>query len=177
LSGADGRRWRSALLRALGKDWMSLADETCFCPTGDWPIGALAVANLFVSEAFKTSMPKLRRFASNPEIFDMLFAPTPRAIFALAPDGTPTSSELGRLDVVSGGAIACLCAPVLSRHFLAKPASERRASAVVALRRPCLALRTSLHERGRPSCRAGSGTRLDEVSVHGYPQHRSQDLI
>jgi hypothetical protein len=86
--------------------WISLADETCCWPSGGWSIGALAAADLVASEAFKTSMRKLRRFASNPEIFDMLFTPTPRAVFALAPDGTPTSSELGRLDVVSGGAIA-----------------------------------------------------------------------
>jgi hypothetical protein len=86
--------------------WISPKDDVCRWPANGWPIGALAAADLVAGEAFKISMRKLRRFASHPEIFDMLFAPATSAFFALAPEGTLTSSELGRLDLVSGGAIA-----------------------------------------------------------------------
>jgi hypothetical protein len=87
------------------RGWLSPTDEACRWPTNGWPIGALAAANLMAAEAFKISMRKLRRFALHREIFDLLFAPAMRASFALAPDGTPRFSELGTLDLVSGGAI------------------------------------------------------------------------
>jgi hypothetical protein len=88
------------------RGWISTAHEVDQWPSDGWPIGALAAADLVASEAFKIAMRKLRRFATHPGIFDELFAESPRAVFVLAPDGTPTRCELGAFDIISGGAIA-----------------------------------------------------------------------
>lgn len=88
------------------RGWISADVERCRWPTNGWPIGALAAADLIAGEAFKISMRKVRRFALHLGMFDALFSRVKSAFFALAPDGTPTSSELGALDLISGGAIA-----------------------------------------------------------------------
>lgn len=88
------------------RGWIADESQACRWPTDGWPIGALATADLIAGEAFKISMRKLRRFALHPGVFDAFFAPVTNASFALAPNGTPTSYELGAFDLVSGGAIA-----------------------------------------------------------------------
>jgi hypothetical protein len=88
------------------RGWISPAREVSQWASDGWPVGALAAADLVASEAFKVAMRKLSRFATHPEIFDELFAKSRRAVFELAPEGTPTRRELGAFDIVSGGAIA-----------------------------------------------------------------------
>src|SRR5208337_4891878 len=88
------------------RGWISPAHEVNQWPSDGWPVGALAAADLVASEAFKIAMRKLRRFATHPGIFDELFAESPRAVFRLAPEGTPARCELGAFDIISGGAIA-----------------------------------------------------------------------
>jgi hypothetical protein len=51
-------------------------------------------------------MRKLRRYARNPGLFDEQLAPVMRAGLTLAPIGMPCVSDLGRFDIVSGGAIS-----------------------------------------------------------------------
>jgi hypothetical protein len=73
---------------------------------GEWPLGGLAAAGLAAAEVFKATMRKLRRYGRNPGLFDEQLAPVMRADLALAPVGAPCASDLGRFDVVSGGAIS-----------------------------------------------------------------------
>jgi hypothetical protein len=74
-------------------------------PTGS-PFGALTAAALAAGEAYKAALARLRPHARHSDAFDDLFAPTVEATIALAPDGTPPpTGRLGRIDLVSGGAI------------------------------------------------------------------------
>src|SRR5437660_1931897 len=80
------------------------------------PFGALASAGLAAGEAYKAAMRRVRGWASGPAIFDALFAPSSAAEVSLAPRGTPVPSRnLGRFDVISGGAIAQAALYALSR--------------------------------------------------------------
>lgn len=80
-----------------------------------WPFGAMTAAVLVAAEAFKISMRKLRRFARNLELYDLQFAPSIGTRFELAPAGTPTCQDIGRFDVISGGAISHAALYCLSR--------------------------------------------------------------
>ena len=94
---ASGSRWRGRI---------SLTNPGFVWSKDDWPIGALACADLIASEAFKIAVRKLRAFASHPKIFDDLFAPAYESTFELAPEDTPTRFNLRTFDLVSCGAIA-----------------------------------------------------------------------
>ena len=71
-----------------------------------WPFGALAAAGLGAAEAFKVSMRKLLPYALSPPNTADRFAPIAEAQFELARADTPLCSDLGKIDCVSGGAIA-----------------------------------------------------------------------
>jgi len=80
------------------------------------PFGALASAGLAAGEAYKAAMRRVRGWASGPATFDALFAASSAAEVGLAPRGTPVPSRnLGRFDVISGGAIAHAALYALSR--------------------------------------------------------------
>lgn len=79
-----------------------------------WPVGALGAAALVAGEAFKCAMHRLRPYARAPQFFDLLFAQNDRVHVELAPSHTRRVSDLGRFDLISGGAISqsllyCLC--------------------------------------------------------------------
>jgi molybdopterin/thiamine biosynthesis adenylyltransferase len=80
----------------------------------DWPLGGLGAGTLAAGEAFKAAMRKLDKFSASP-VFDETFAPTPSARFTFAPPVTPTVNELGRIDLVSAGAIAHAILFILAR--------------------------------------------------------------
>lgn len=88
--------WKAELSEGVSKKpWME----------AHWPCGALAAANMATVEAFKAAMHQLRAFASNPLLFDQLFAYCNNATLELAPAPTPPTSDLGAFDFISGGAI------------------------------------------------------------------------
>jgi hypothetical protein len=70
-----------------------------------WPMGALAAGALAAGEAFKAAMRKLQPYALNPAMTAAVFAPCEPTQVHLAPPGTPTVSDLGQVDFISGGAI------------------------------------------------------------------------
>jgi hypothetical protein len=79
-----------------------------------WPVGALGAAALVAGEAFKCAMNRLRPYARAPQFFDLLFTQNDRVHLELAPAHTRQVSDLGRFDLISGGAIShsllyCLC--------------------------------------------------------------------
>jgi hypothetical protein len=83
------------------------SDAGASCIQTDWPIGAMAAAALASAEAFKATMRKLREHARvSPWLFDQIFAATRNIGITLAPEETPTDTDLGQFDMVSGGAIA-----------------------------------------------------------------------
>lgn len=81
----------------------------------EWPCGALAAAALGASEAFKSAMHPLRRWAKDASRFDDLFRHVTRATLELAPADTPCIANLGPFDFVSGGAITNSTLYVLAR--------------------------------------------------------------
>jgi len=82
---------------------------------GQWPLGGMTAAALAATEAFKCAMRKLDQFAKNPDRMETVFADTIDVEFALAPADTPTFSELGDFDCISGGAIINAVLYVLTR--------------------------------------------------------------
>lgn len=79
------------------------------------PFGALAAAGLAAAEAYKVAMRKLRPYAS-PGPFDEMFRAAVGAQVVLAPRhaGSP-KADLGRFDMVSGGAISQAALYALAR--------------------------------------------------------------
>jgi hypothetical protein len=73
---------------------------------GCWPMGAIGAGALAAGEAFKVVMQRLSRFARAPEAFHELFAFSMRVHIKLASERAPRAIDLGRLDIISGGAIA-----------------------------------------------------------------------
>jgi len=112
--------WRGRarqVLRLTAEPWAAMmqpAEIVAPWQAHDWPFGGLGAGALAAGEAFKAAMRKLRRFSASP-VFDETFAPTPSARFTLAPPLTPTVNELGRIDLISGGAIAHAMLFVLAR--------------------------------------------------------------
>lgn len=91
----SGNAW-TGRVGAGGDRWTSHAS----------PFGALSAAGLAAGEAYKAAMRRLRSWARNPGLFDDYFRPVVTAEVALAPPGTaPPPRELGRFDLISGGAI------------------------------------------------------------------------
>jgi len=80
-----------------------------------WPLGGMVAAALAATEAFKCAIKKLKRFARNPDRMETVFADTTDIEFVLAPADTPTSSQLGGFDCISGGAIINAILYVLAR--------------------------------------------------------------
>jgi hypothetical protein len=71
-----------------------------------WPMGAPGAAVLVAGEAFKCAMHRLRPYARAPQFFDLLFAQNDRVHVELAPSHTRQVADLGRFDLISGGAIS-----------------------------------------------------------------------
>lgn len=72
-----------------------------------WPMGAMAAATLVGAESFKVAGRALLPHAtSNRAHYRELFEPAKEADFQLAPAGTPTVSDLGEFDLISGGAVS-----------------------------------------------------------------------
>ena len=98
--------WETHLLPTLDLPWPASLT---------WPFGAQAGASLAATEAFKAAMRKLRHFARDLQIFDELFAPVAETRFALASPATRQPFDLGRSDIISGGAITNAALYALSR--------------------------------------------------------------
>ena len=97
--------WTAYLSEGIGTRWASTF----------WPFGGLACGPIVAAEAFKLSMTKLAAFARNPGTFKHLMGIARSVTFALAPDDTPTLSDLGEFDMVSAGAIINAALYVLGR--------------------------------------------------------------
>jgi molybdopterin/thiamine biosynthesis adenylyltransferase len=103
--------WRGRarqVLRLTAEPWVAMmlpADSVAPWQAHGWPFGGLGAGALAAGEAFKATMRKLQRFSASP-VFDETFAPAPSARFTFAPPLTPTAKELGRIDLISAGAIA-----------------------------------------------------------------------
>lgn len=112
--------WRGRarqVLRLAAEAWTAMmlpANADVLWQPHDWPFGGLGAGALAAGEAFKAAMRRLQRFSASP-VFDETFAPTPSARFTFAPPLTPTVSELGRIDLISAGAIAHAMLFVLAR--------------------------------------------------------------
>ena len=87
--------WSASIVEAEDATWAG----------GEWPIGGLAAAALASGEAFKVAMRRLRSWAASPLMFDAFYAPARAAHIRLAPQETPKQAKLGRVDLISGGAI------------------------------------------------------------------------
>lgn len=74
-------------------------------PDEEWPIGAIAAGTLAAAEAFKVAMRRLAAYAQHEAFFSRLFSPISHAYHRLAPEGTPTTTQLGTFDCISGGAV------------------------------------------------------------------------
>jgi hypothetical protein len=72
---------------------------------GRWPLGGMVAAALAATETFKCAIKKLKQFARNPGRMESVFADSTDIEFVLAPADTPTCSQLGNFDCISGGAI------------------------------------------------------------------------
>lgn len=90
----NASRWAGRLSATRADRWQ---EQT-------WPVGALAAAGLAATEAYKIAMRKLAAFAASP-VFDQMFAPTLDATTILGPEDAPLAQDLGRFDLISGGAI------------------------------------------------------------------------
>jgi hypothetical protein len=81
-----------------------------------WPAGALAAAVTAAAEAFKLALIKLQDFAQNRSRLDAYTEPVrPGLELHLAPEDTPTISDLGDVDFISAGAINNAALYCLSR--------------------------------------------------------------
>lgn len=96
-------------VRVIADDWSAAsfpADHHLSRFTAAFPIGGLVAAGVVAPEVFKFAMRRLGRELAAP-IGDIFLAPVGHATIRVAPLGTPAGpSVLGKIDVVSGGAIA-----------------------------------------------------------------------
>lgn len=112
--------WRGRarqVLRLAAEPWTAMmlpADIVAPWQAHAWPFGGLGAGALAAGEAFKAAMRKLQRFSASP-IYDETFAITSAARFSFAPPLTPTKNELGRIDLISAGAITHAMLFVLAR--------------------------------------------------------------
>ena len=89
-------RWAGIIKpHASASNWMQ----------SDNPFGALAAGGLAASEAFKAAMLKLLHLAPDPANTKARFALSENARFQVAPAGTSLTTQLGQLDLISGGAV------------------------------------------------------------------------
>jgi hypothetical protein len=85
---------------------LAMPDDSAPAIDADVPIGALVAATLGAAEAFKVSVRALLATAGVLRVYDELSA-THRAVVRVAPEDTVVTNRVfGRVDVVSGGAIA-----------------------------------------------------------------------
>jgi hypothetical protein len=82
---------------------------------GQWPLGGMVAAALAATEVFKVAIKTLEHLARNPGRMETVFADATEIEFTLATADTPTCSQLGDFDCVSGGAIIHAALYVLAR--------------------------------------------------------------
>ncbi len=98
--------------RVMMVGWTDWAGEVANWPAPtvrrptDWPVGAMAAATLMSAEAIKISGRILISSSSREGHYAELFADAPSARLDLAPEGTPKVSRLGKLDIISAGAVS-----------------------------------------------------------------------
>ena len=145
----------------FGTDWAA----------GEWPIGGLAAGCLAAGEAFKASMRKLRSYARQPALFDDLYAAATDVSIDLAPADMAKATDLGRFDIVSGGAIAnCLLHALYRCPGLAGKARvmDDDTSALSNLNRNALLRRSRLDDAKVDDLASYGGSLQVEPLVHRY---------
>jgi hypothetical protein len=141
-------------------------------PAASWPncrlpFGALAVAALVASEAFKISMRKLRRFARSASRFGEMFAPCRPFTFRLAAENSRAGLGLRDVDVISAGAISNAALFVAARvqgltgNFRVV---DFDLAEISNLNRYCLLLRSTLN---RPKAQALAAMTLGSIQLIG----------
>jgi len=110
--GQPGPYTQSKSNRIVSVGWTDWSGEfrdwpmSTQCSGGDWPMGAMAAAVLMASEAIKVAGRMLAALADHGGHLGEVFANCRTARLSLAPEGTPHAVELGRLDIVSAGAVS-----------------------------------------------------------------------
>lgn len=143
------------------------------------PFGALAAAGLAAGEVYKVAMRRLRHFAA-PGPFDDFFRATEFARVALAPAGTPPPTvDIGRFDMVSGGAITHAALYALARIPGVRGRArviEADANEITNINRYALLLRKALGLRKAEHI-AGLGLgslQIESVPLRYEPAHRKE---
>lgn len=117
LGDSDWQGRARRIVRLNAEPWtaiMQTNDKASRWPSVDWPLGGLGAGAFAAGEVFKAAMRKISAFAASP-VFNETFAPSPNATFNFAPIDSPCPSELGGIDMVSGGAICHAILFILAR--------------------------------------------------------------
>lgn len=88
-----------------GRWWGGLGTSTV-SPNIDQPFGAMVSAALAASEAFKHGIRRLRSLARDRDIFEQQFPLICASEISLAPETMTLIHDLGRVDIVSAGAVS-----------------------------------------------------------------------
>jgi hypothetical protein len=148
---------------------------------GQWPLGGMVAAALAATEAFKIAIRKLEHLARNPGRIETVFADTIDIEFALAPADTPTCSQLGDFDCISGGAIINAVLYVLTRIPGLSGSTrviEPDRAALSNLNRYMLLVRSHLDTRKAEDLAAvceGTGMDIEPVNER-YEQHHRDSI-
>jgi hypothetical protein len=85
--------------------WTGILGSSSPWPHLNEPFGAMVAATMASAEIFKFTMQRLRRFCRAPDLFDQTFNLSKNYKISLAHESTAISRDLGKLDIVSGGAV------------------------------------------------------------------------
>lgn len=155
--------------RLFGSAWQGAVAPLRFASQrwrGDFPIGGLAAATMAAAEPFKAA---LRGMFAPDEVQAAQLSAAIDACVTLAPDGTAVPRDLGRLDMISGGAIAQAALHALLRVPGLKGdvrVFEPELLDLSNLNRYALALRTFVHRLKLESLYACSSAAL---RIRGVP--------
>jgi hypothetical protein len=96
----------SRVIRFNASDWAGwIGDRSDPWMGCEWPLGGLAAASAAAAEAIKAAMRKLSPLAWSPENFALNYAAADEARIDLATESSAKASDIGRVDLVSAGAI------------------------------------------------------------------------
>lgn len=87
------------------EDWSGVLGDGSRWRDSEWPFGAMSAAAMAAGEAFKVAMQPLSDYSRSPQAFREHFTPLSSYRVSIFSQPIPASSEFGRVDVVSGGAV------------------------------------------------------------------------